>query len=231
VDAYLAQSIGGSVASASTITPTGPIFHVTGTAAIATINLPYVGFTGSLDVTADAAWTTTLAGNIATAISAYVGQNIRFTYDGTKWQVSPAVPAALLPTGGFSASTPGNPAGVGSPAAMMGLAGTAIPTKSGKVLFVMSGQIANNTINDGATVQLRYGTGVAPINGAAVTGTQLGAAQTHTSLVAGDTGGFCISSVISGLAVGTALWIDASLVAVTGGTATMTGVSISAIEL
>ena len=91
--------------------------------------------------------------------------------------------------------------------------------------------MANNTINDGATVQIRYGTGTAPTNGAALTGTQLGASQTFTALVAAQKDGFSITGIATGLTIGTAYWIDAALAAVTAGTATITGVTVTASEL
>ncbi len=85
---------GAAVASASTITPTGPIFHVTGTTAIATINAPtFCSLTQaacSIRVIPDGAFTTTTGGNIALASTAVVDRVIEFTYDGTaaKWYPS-----------------------------------------------------------------------------------------------------------------------------------------------
>ena len=83
-----------SVASvAGAITPTGPMFHVTGTNAITGITLPS-GFTsGEITIIADAVFSWTAAGNIATASSGLsggvviVGRAYRFVYDWntTKW--------------------------------------------------------------------------------------------------------------------------------------------------
>jgi hypothetical protein len=95
----------------------------------------------------------------------------------------------------------------------------------------ISGQMSNDTINDGATVDLRYGTGAAPANGAAVSGTLVGKAQTMTAKVAADRSGFTVHGVVSGLTVGTAYWFDLSLMRVTGGTATVTGINISIMEV
>lgn len=56
-----------AVASATTILPTGPLFHVTGTTATATFTIP-VGFEGGcFTVIADGVWTWTNAGNIQVA--------------------------------------------------------------------------------------------------------------------------------------------------------------------
>lgn len=85
---YTAQPVGGAVASAATITPTGPVFHVTGTAAISTINLPYATFTGSITLIPDGLWTTGTGGNIALGSSAVVSRVMTMTYDGTKWYPS-----------------------------------------------------------------------------------------------------------------------------------------------
>ncbi len=71
-----------AVASAAgLITPSGPLFHVTGTAAITGFNLP-VGFGyGSFTVIPDGIFTTTTANNIALASTAVVGKPLTFTYD------------------------------------------------------------------------------------------------------------------------------------------------------
>jgi hypothetical protein len=71
-----------AVASAAgLITPSGPLFHVTGTAAITGFNIP-VGFTsGSFTVIPDGIFTTTTANNIALGSTAVVSKPITFTYD------------------------------------------------------------------------------------------------------------------------------------------------------
>ena len=78
--------VGASVASASSIQPTGPTFHVTGTAAIATI-LP---LWQTVTLIPDAVFSTTNGGNIAIASTAVVGKQMVMTYDtGTsKWYPS-----------------------------------------------------------------------------------------------------------------------------------------------
>lgn len=86
---YVAQQVlGGAVASAATITPTGPVFHVTGTTAINTINLPYTGFIGTIRIIPDGLFTTGTSGNIALASTAVVSKVLEMTYDGTKWYPS-----------------------------------------------------------------------------------------------------------------------------------------------
>lgn len=85
---YFMSALGSNVASANTITPTGALFHVTGTTLIKTINVPYTGFTGTITIIPDGAFTTDTSGNIATASTAVAGQVMTMTYDGTKWYPS-----------------------------------------------------------------------------------------------------------------------------------------------
>jgi hypothetical protein len=79
---------GANVSSASTITPSGAIFHVTGTVTINTINLPFPGFTGSIYIIPDGVFATGTSGNIQIASTAVVSKQLIMTYDGTKWYPS-----------------------------------------------------------------------------------------------------------------------------------------------
>ncbi len=81
--------VGTAVTSATSITPTGSIFHVTGANEIDTIVLP-AGFSGSITMIPDAAFTTATSGNIAIASTAVIGKALIMTYDpGTsKWYPS-----------------------------------------------------------------------------------------------------------------------------------------------
>jgi hypothetical protein len=80
-----------AVASAAgQITPSGPLFHITGTAAITGFVLP-VGFAGgSFCAIPDAIFTWTAANNIALAGTAVVNKTLCFTYEWTlaKWTPS-----------------------------------------------------------------------------------------------------------------------------------------------
>lgn len=142
-----------------------------------------------------------------------------------------ATTAYMDRTPGTTTVTAAAPTGTTSATAvMMGLAGTITPTKTGRVTFTISGQMANNTLNAGVTVDLRTGTGTAPTNGAAVTGTLRGVSQTATALIANERSGFSITFPVTGLTLGTAVWYDLSVLAVTGGTASVTGVTGAAME-
>jgi hypothetical protein len=80
--------IGSVVSSASTITPTSLIFHVSGTTTISTINIPFTGWTGQITIIPDGLFLTTTGGNIAIASSAIVNKALIMTFDGTKWYPS-----------------------------------------------------------------------------------------------------------------------------------------------
>jgi hypothetical protein len=138
------------------------------------------------------------------------------------------LPGPLLAT---SSSTPANPAGTTSATAvMMGLAGSLTPTTTGKVMITVDGTIAHYTAGTGATVRIVYGTGAAPVNGAAATGTALNAAVTLTA-TGSDSYPFCLTRIVTGLSLATAHWIDLSLLSAGGGTANVYDITISANEL
>ena len=147
--------------------------------------------------------------------------------DGTNF-VSTAVTTAQ--------ATPANPTGTtNTTGVMMGLAESITPVRSGKILITISGNMTNGTTTDGAQVQIRTGTGTAPANGAALTGTAQGGLV--RMLNPSDTRGgtitvpFSTNAIVSGLVAGTAVWIDAALAAITGGTASIANVSVSVVEL
>jgi hypothetical protein len=114
---------------------------------------------------------------------------------------------------------------------MMGLAGSITPGYSGTIMIIVSGDMDNNGNNNGAQAQIRYGTGTAPTNGAALTGTTTGSLIKMMENNAANRMPFQCNSIVSGLAVGTAYWIDLSLAAITGGTARIRDISISIVEL
>jgi hypothetical protein len=74
---------------------------------------------------------------------------------------------------------------------------------------------------DGTTLTLRTGTGAAPAAGAAVTGTQRGWAQRFVASTTAGKQGFMLMAKITGLTLNTAVWFDISIIAVTGGGATI----------
>ncbi len=132
-----------------------------------------------------------------------------------------------------SQSQPTNPTGTTSTTGiMMGLAGSITPTVSGKIMLVISGDIFNaSAVADGAKVQASYGTGTAPSNGATITGTQCGARPQYVASTTAGKSPFSVNCVVTGLSLSTAYWLDLTLAAITGGTATINDVSISAYEI
>jgi hypothetical protein len=130
-------------------------------------------------------------------------------------------------------STPLNPTGTSNTSGlMMGLAQLITPQVTGRVLVTICGSIANNTNADGAAVEIRMGTGSAPANAGALTGTIYGSQATFTNMpTANAKWGFSLTALVTGLTVGTQYWIDVDLKAITGGTATISSVTVSANEL
>lgn len=119
--------------------------------------------------------------------------------------------------------TPANPGTVNNAAGlvMLGLGSTIeiTPKGTGKVRFTLDGTIDNATTTDATAIQLAYGTGAAPANGANATGTTIGAVLTWIALTGLTTGGvpFSKSVVILGLTPGVTYWFDVQM-SVTGGT-------------
>jgi len=129
-------------------------------------------------------------------------------------------------------ATPANPTGTNSTTGvMMGLAGTITPRVTGRVLIIISGDAGVTTNVRSANIQIRYGTGGSPANGAALTGTTAGAKV--QALVASTTNRlpFHVQAIVTGLTVGTAIWVDVSLNTITSGTANIKNVSITIFEL
>ena len=136
-------------------------------------------------------------------------------------------------------SQPANPTAPASTAAykMQGLAGTITPGKTGSVLVIVSGHFVSSTVTagDGIKVQLSYGTGSAPANGAALAGTQVGAIREYTNpavVTAADVlVPFSVNAVVTGLSLGTPYWIDLAAESIaTVSSVGVANVSVSAIE-
>jgi hypothetical protein len=140
------------------------------------------------------------------------------TNSGTTYQAQPSDPSTTTSTTGV----------------MMGLAGAITPAGSGKIMIVITGDTDNDTAADGTKMGIRYGTGSAPTNGAALTGTAVGTLPNAVNAnLALDVNRypFAASAVVTGLVVGTPYWIDLSLAAITGGVARVRNVGISIQEI
>lgn len=130
-------------------------------------------------------------------------------------------------------SNPVAPAGTTSlTGVMMGLALAITPKRTGRIRIRITGQQGNNTTADGSTVQAAFGTGTAPVNGAAATGTLIGNPKTWTSLTGVLNANFELESdPTSAQTVGIALWVDLNLKAVTGGTASLANLDTTVEEV
>lgn len=131
---------------------------------------------------------------------------------------------------------PSNPIGTTDTATgkMMGLGGTCkiTPVNSTRAYFSMEGSVSNGTNNDGGFVFLKYGTGTAPTNGAAVAGTSVApGAPFFTVAAANQLLPFHIEGTVSGLTPGTQYWFDLTLGAYLGGTASVSNLNCSAFEM
>jgi hypothetical protein len=106
------------------------------------------------------------------------------------------------------------------------LGATITPAKTGKLLIVLSGR-AVPTVAYGSSVDLTYGTGAAPANGAAETGTTICGTPTAPT----GTGMFSLNYILTGLTVGTTYWIDpATAISGSTGTIYLDNLSLSIIE-
>lgn len=140
--------------------------------------------------------------------------------DATTGVVSCPSCATTVP--GFAAtSSPVNPVGTTSNVGvMMGLGGTCTmtPARSTKVLVSFTGYASNSTYGGGTATGIRYGTGAAPNNGVALTGTSIGnSVLTQISQVSALEA-FSNTVAITGLTVGTTYWVDLALANLGGST-------------
>lgn len=146
------------------------------------------------------------------------------------------VSSTNLGQGSTSQSSPSDPTGTTDTGGkMMGLAGSITPATTGRVLVIVNGTISNSTgtAGNGAKAQLRYGTGTAPANAAALTGTAAGSLVSALleRATASDPYPFSIQARINGLVIGTVYWLDISLAAISAGTAVAKSLTITAVEV
>ena len=130
-------------------------------------------------------------------------------------------------------ATPANPVGTASTTGvMMGLAAAITPQATSRVQITISGDIFNaNAVGNGATARIRWGTGTAPVNGAALVGTAVGGNVQFIAATTAQKSPFSLSAIVSGLTAGTAYWIDLAVAALVAGTATVENLSVSIFEL
>jgi hypothetical protein len=143
---------------------------------------------------------------------------------------------ALNPNAAPVTFQPGAPSTtVSTTQVMMGLGATVTYTPSGSGLteVVFTAAVRTQTAQQPVTVGGRYGTGVAPTNGTAVTGTVFGPAidPALSGSGAGNYTTFAVSEVLT-LTPGTAYWFDAAIATgLAADAAGMANVSVSIFEL
>ncbi len=126
-----------------------------------------------------------------------------------------------------SLNNPANPAATTSTTpAMAGLGVLYTPATTGRVKVTVQATLANATAGDGGTFQVSFGTGSAPANGDALSGTQAGTAAQSVSPTANSAFTVAAFALVTGLTVGTECWFDLAYAAVTGGSLAVSNVTI-----
>lgn len=129
-------------------------------------------------------------------------------------------------------ANPADPSGTTNASGLMqGLAGSIKIQGSGRILILVSGTVFNAGIGQGANLQIRFGTGAAPANAGALAGTAIGGLVKYISATIAEKGPFAVQAATAGLVVGTTYWVDLSLAATTAGTATLSDISLTIVEL
>ncbi len=129
-------------------------------------------------------------------------------------------------------NTPTDPVGTANTTAVMcGLNQTFTPTISTRLLIAITGAFGNTTAGDGTSLDLRLGTGGAPANNAALTGTLLGKALFINNAPVGLLVPFTFSIISTGLTLNTTYWFDLSQKVLTGGTANISNIRITITEI
>ncbi len=145
------------------------------------------------------------------------------------------VPAARLPSGAAFIVNPSNPSGTTNTGigtgVMMGL-GTSCnvtPLTTGRLTVTLSGNMVVSSSGNRPSSRLRYGTGTAPSNGVAATGTAVASNLSGNVNLNGGQLPFTHVAIIAGLTVGTTYWFDSAL-STSGGTASLTDLTFTASE-
>ena len=136
---------------------------------------------------------------------------------GTDYDASWANDLSTLATRGALS----NPAGTTSTTGVMmglGSSANATPVRSGKLYVIFVGSMSASVAGNWCYVYGRYGSGTAPANGAALTGTAyFGAPIQALSAAAGQAYPFCFPMIVTGLTLNTAYWFDLAVATNTAG--------------
>lgn len=113
-------------------------------------------------------------------------------------------------------STAGPPAVTSATYLMQGLGLRLTPVVATRMLVAISGNISNTTAGAETDLQLYYGTGASPANGAAVTGSPIGSVSRIRTTAGADIAPFAKTLIVSGLTLGTTYWFDVAMKVVSG---------------
>jgi len=143
--------------------------------------------------------------------------------------------AGILPA--FVKSGPFNPVSTSSSTAVMmglGSSATITPKTTGRIQVNVTATVEITTAGAAgqpATVELRYSTGTAPANGVSVIGTLAAGPDQYNVPSSNTLQAVALNTIITGLSVNVATWLDLSLHAFTGGwNAQLINVMITAVE-
>jgi hypothetical protein len=144
----------------------------------------------------------------------------------------PSGTIALKSSGAVLQVTPSNPSNITSTTGVQLGLGTSChitPVYSSRIHVQFIGGAFNVTSGDVWQLQAAFGTGVAPSNNVAKTGTTIGVTVDGTSAAASAIGAFTAGGIVTGLTPGTAYWLDLQAL-VNAGTLGINSVSCTAFE-
>ena len=156
-----------------------------------------------------------------------------FTYSSTGTGQWIATPTPLAPLNPITQTTGTPTLTISSVGVMMGLGSsyTITPIRSGRIFVCMAADVLAANVQS-FKVQLRYGTGTAPVNGAVLTGTTIGALVGGFVAAAAGQCPVTLSGIVTGLTLGTAYWLDVTLTNASGAVnVTLEHISASVFEI
>jgi hypothetical protein len=181
-------------------------------------------------------WATVSGSGTLTALTAGVG--ISFSSGATCTSsciVNQSLTNATLQQSSANPATTTSTAGV-----MMGLgkdqAGsgahpcTITPVYSGRIKIEFIGIVTNSVSSDLTVVKVSFGSGTAPSNGVAFTGTQVGNQIASSAPTTSGSTSFVDGGIVTGLSTGTAYWFDINASTNSGGTSSVSSISCNAFE-
>lgn len=140
----------------------------------------------------------------------------------------------IFRVGAILSASPANQTGTSSATLVMLGVGTVCvftPSYSTRVRVTFDLNFANNTAGSGLVAALAYGTGTAPANGVALTGTVVTSQRLGITSTANESNPMSLNAIISGLSPGTAYWLDLQFRPGNGHTVVITNLNCMANEV